>query len=213
MGQTRMNTSATIRERALFLARFLLAPRSTGSVIPSSRYLTRAIMARVDWSRCNALAELGAGTGVFTRGIAHHLQGRVQTPSAAFPVSSPSPAAPQVLVFEKDEMMRRRLALEFPHFSHHPDAAQLTTAVATAGITAGLDYVISGLPFTSLPGPLRDCILTEVSTALRPDGRFVLFQYTLVLKSCLARHFDCVSVDRVHLNLPPAWVIVCKKRA
>lgn len=61
-----------IAEGMVFLRRFVGAPRQVGSVIPSSPYLTRAVLDKIDWSQVRNVAELGAGTGVFTQiGRAH----------------------------------------------------------------------------------------------------------------------------------------------
>ena len=57
------------KESFTFLKRFAEQPRKIGSVTPSSKFLTKAMLERVDWDNANCIAELGAGTGVFTREI------------------------------------------------------------------------------------------------------------------------------------------------
>ena len=58
-----------LKESMTFLKRFASSPRRIGSVAPSSKFLTRAMLDRVNWDEANFIAELGAGTGVFTREI------------------------------------------------------------------------------------------------------------------------------------------------
>ena len=57
------------KESMVFLKRFIGSLRQVGSVAPSSRFLTGAMLGRVDWKNAGAIAELEAGTGVFTREI------------------------------------------------------------------------------------------------------------------------------------------------
>ena len=73
-----------------------------------------------------------------------------------------------------------------------------------------LDGVISGLPFANFPPSLRDLILDNVRSALKPQGKFIAFQYSLRLKSRLEKRFEKVTTSLVPLNVPPAFVHVCE---
>lgn len=44
------------------------------------------------------------------------------------------------------------------------------------------DYIVSVLPFTSLPVEISDNILNETKRAIYKKGRFITFQYSLVKK-------------------------------
>jgi len=84
--------------------------------------------------------------------------------------------------------------------------------LARSGIEAGqVDVIISGLPFAVLPQSLRDEILTGVYRALKPNGIFVTFQYSLQMKKQLVKLFDSVDLSFVPLNIPPAFVYRCQK--
>jgi phospholipid N-methyltransferase len=74
-----------------------------------------------------------------------------------------------------------------------------------------LDGVISGLPFANFSPSLRDLILDNVQAALKPEGKFIAFQYSLRLKSRLERRFESVTTSLVPLNVPPAFVHVCER--
>ena len=64
--------NSALRTRATeyldFLAAWVQKPRQTASVVPSSRYLARLMVAQIDPAGGRVL-ELGGGTGVFTRAI------------------------------------------------------------------------------------------------------------------------------------------------
>jgi phospholipid N-methyltransferase len=185
------NSCTPLQERLLFLQKFLAATLSTGSIVPSSRHLTREMLKPIDWQRSRHLAELGAGTGVFTREIRRH-----RDPDC------------QVYIFERDEALRRRLQREIPDFSYHPDARDIHQ-LPRPDAAPLLDGIISGLPFANFPPALRDQILDNIRAALKPDGKFVAFQYSLRLKSRLEQRFEKVTTTLVPLNVPPAFVHVC----
>ncbi len=54
---------------ATFLYKFIQKPKEIGSVVPSSSFLTKKMMAKLPWDNIETLVELGAGTGVFTEFI------------------------------------------------------------------------------------------------------------------------------------------------
>ncbi len=187
-----MNDGTPLQERLLFLQKFLSAPLSTGSIVPSSRHLTREMLKPIDWQRSRHVAELGAGTGVFTREIR-----RRRDPGC------------RVYIFERDTALRERLQAEIPDFSFHPDARDIHLLPREDSAPL-LDGVISGLPFANFSPSLRDLILDNVRAALKPNGKFVAFQYSLRLKARLEQRFERVTTTLVPLNVPPAFVHVCE---
>ena len=54
---------------ALFARNFFKYPSMLGSVVPSSRFLVKDMMAKVNWERARVLVELGPGVGTITREI------------------------------------------------------------------------------------------------------------------------------------------------
>ena len=71
------------------------------------------------------------------------------------------------------------------------------------------DYILSGLPFASLPADVSKNILEETQKHLAIGGKFITFQYTLLRKDFIARHFCDVSISREFRNVPPAYVLCC----
>jgi phospholipid N-methyltransferase len=73
-----------------------------------------------------------------------------------------------------------------------------------------VDYVVSGLPFASLPKNISNKILKKTRTILKKDGLFITFQYTLLKKRFITGYFKKIELERVVLNVPPAYVLKCK---
>lgn len=186
-------TSAAL-EKVMFLYKFIRTPKTIGSVTPSSRFLTSKMIDSIPWSDVTAVAELGAGTGVVTKAIQQ----------AVKPGS-------KVLVFERDTHLRHPLQAQFPEFSVYSDACSLYANMRKQGLES-LDCIISGLPFANFPQTTRDAIMEQIVKSLKPGGLFVAFQYSLQMKSQLSRYFDIESIQFVLLNVPPAFVYVCRKK-
>ncbi|WCN38603.1 class I SAM-dependent methyltransferase [Aneurinibacillus uraniidurans] len=180
-------------EKLLFLSKFIRSPRTIGSIAPSSRFLARAMTQPVQWETAHSIAELGAGTGVFTRYIARLKRSECQA-----------------LIFEQDSTMRNSLETDYPEMHHYPNARTMSHAMRLHGIN-GFDYILSGLPFMNFPQELRDELMDEVERSLAPGGTFIAFQYSLQMKKQLAQRFDDIRITFVPLNIFPAFVYVCRK--
>ncbi|MCR8631749.1 class I SAM-dependent methyltransferase [Paenibacillus radicis (ex Xue et al. 2023)] len=178
----------------IFLYKFIRTPKTIGSVTPSSRFLAKKMIEAISWQDTCSVAELGAGTGVITEAINH----------AAV-------KGTRVLLFEKDSHLSEQLALQYPEYTTYSEARALSSSVQQLGLEH-LDCVISGLPFANFPQRLRDEIMEQVVASLKPNGLFVAFQYSLQMKKQLSRHFDIQTIHFVLLNVPPAFVYVCKKK-
>jgi len=182
-----------IAESAAFLKRFVKQPRQVGSIIPSSPFLTRAVMSKIKWDDARYVAELGAGTGVFTRAIVRNLQ-----PSG------------KLLVFEIDPAFKAMIENEHPDLTIYGDATELHRIIDDLGIDQ-LDYVVSSLPFTVMPPRVMVSILNAVGKCLKPGGKFIAYQYSRQKKHYFDKRFENVSTSFVWCNVPPAFVFECTK--
>jgi len=73
-----------------------------------------------------------------------------------------------------------------------------------------VDYIISGLPFASLPDAMSKRILSNTKEILKVKGQFITFQYTLFKMKLFRIYFGKIKRKKVLLNLPPAYVLKCK---
>jgi phospholipid N-methyltransferase len=190
-----MNASQTTAfEKMLFLYKFIRTPKEIGSVTPSSRHLANKMVDAVPWHEISSVAELGAGTGVITKAIHHSMK-----------------PGTQAMLFERDAHLRSQLNIQYPEFTAHSDAKSILSVVHQKGLEY-VDCIISGLPFANFPQQLRDDLMEQIVKSLKPDGLFIAFQYTLQMKKQLSQHFEIEAIQFVVLNVPPAFVYVCRKK-
>jgi len=184
-----------LAESAVFLKHFVRKPRQVGSVIPSSPFLTKAMMSKIKWDDARYVAELGAGTGVLTRAI----------------VSSLKPGG-KVIVFEIDHIFKSMIENEHPELAVYGDATELHSILDDQGI-GQLDYVVSSLPFAVLPPKVTTSILEAVDKSLKPGGKLIAYQYSKHMKNYFEKRFESVKTSFVLYNVPPAFVYECTKAA
>lgn len=190
-----MNANETTTlQKMLFFYKFIRTPKAIGSVTPSSRHLANKMVAAVQWSDIHSVAELGVGTGVFTKAIHRSLQNETK-----------------VMLFERDSHLRNQLEQQYPGFTTHSDAKSIHAVVRQQGLEY-VDCIISGLPFANFPQSVRDDLMEQIVKSLKPSGLFIAFQYTLQMKKQLKKHFDIEAIQFVMLNVPPAFVYVCRKK-
>jgi phospholipid N-methyltransferase len=188
-----MRSRGAVQERVTFLGKFLQAPLKIGSVTPSSPWLVEAMLAPIAWESTQAIAELGVGTGIVTREIAKRL-----------------PQGAKAFLFEQDAGLRAALQEEYPGFTVEAYAEQLYTVITSAGLKQ-VDYVVSGLPFTTLPERTRQAVMGGILKALKPGGLFIAFQYSLHMRERFRSQFEDVTIRYVPLNIPPAFVYCCRR--
>lgn len=175
-----------------FLAAWVKKPRQTASVVPSSRYLARLMVSRIDPRDEGRVLELGGGTGVFTRAILE----------TGLPPE-------QLEVVEINPGFARGLRRHFPLVSVLETPAQIVST-ATAGTPGDYQVVVSGLPLLAMDRHMHADILSESFRMLRPGGSFVQFTYSMrppVSRDILdALDLDVVRAGQTVRNFPPATV-------
>ena len=179
--------------RAAFLYKFIQKPKEIGSIVPSSSFLTKKMLANLPWNSIETLVELGAGTGVFTDFITENKK-----------------ESCQILVIEQDFDMRKALQRKYSEFYYGVKAEKLDWLLQRNNLPQA-DCIVSGLPFAAFSESLRDKIMEAVTHSLKPGGIFVAFQYSLQMRKSLKKHFEEVKIGFVPLNMPPAFVYCCKK--
>lgn len=182
--------------RALLFARnFVTHPNMLGSVFPSSRFLVNRLLRQIDWRRARVIVEYGPGVGVFTGEILRRM-----APEAT------------LVVFETNAefvaFLRRSFDDSRLHVIHG-SAVEVAKALARLGLGQA-DYIIAGIPFSTMPDAVRTDILEASRVALKSDGSFLVYQFSRKALPFLQRVFRTIQRDFEPLNILPATLYYCR---
>ena len=192
-------------ERLRFLGAFLREPARVGSFAPSSPALAQAMLRGCDLRSARTVVEFGAGTGAFTRLILQRIG--VHT---------------TFLALELDDKHVNGLRQRFPGVHVYRDSAERVQTYLAKLRRKKADYIISGLPWASMPVKAQEPILDAVLNSLSPDGMFTTFAYVHArwlprarrFRERLEHYFGEVKTSRiVWRNVPPAFVYRCRLAA
>src|SRR4051812_12235831 len=172
-----------------FLRGFLKNPVMVGSVIPSSRILIEKMLRPVDWENTRLFVEYGPGVGTFTRPILELLG-----PDAKLVTIDTNPDFTKYLAKAIDDP--RLIAVT-------GSAADVESILADRGLGQA-DYVLSGLPFSTLPPGVGGAIAEATSKVIRPGGAFLVYQFSPKVKDFIKPHFDHIKRGFEWVNVPPA---------
>ena len=201
-----------------FFQEFLKHPTSIGAIAPSSQELAREMMKQACVADCQALAEFGAGTGVFTKAALQTLP-----ENSTFIAIEQSPAMVQYL---REELERDIIKNQPPwcrRYAEAPvycDTAENLPQLMQQNHVTQLDAIISGLPWAAFSDDLQDRLLQVALDGLKPGGYFCTFAYLQGLLLPAGKHFAkkissrFASVEKSRIiwaNLPPAFIYRCRK--
>ena len=176
-------------ERLAFLRGFLRHPVMVGSVIPSSRRLIDRMLGPVDWESTRLFVEYGPGVGTFTRVILDRL------PEDARLVTIDT--NPEFTAFLKESIDDPRL------IAVTASAADVEKVLSDRGL-GHADYILSGLPFSTLPPGVGDAIGAATARAIRPGGAFLVYQFSPKVRDFIAPVFERIERGFEWINVPPA---------
>lgn len=181
-----------LTRRVLFMRSMLARPRQVGAVWPTSRRAVRDLLNMGDLAAARTVVEFGIGTGVYTQEIL----GRIG-PGATF------------LAFEIDSSLAAAASrrLRDPRLRVIDDSVENVEAYLEG---EKADVIVSSLPFTTFPAPLREDILDLSRRALSPGGVMLVLQYSPKVLPHLRSRFSRIRRRISPLNLPPAFLYACE---
>lgn len=179
----------------LFGRNFIKHPKMLGSLIPSSRFLVNKVLSEVDWARARVFMEYGPGVGTFTTEILRRMR-----PDAVLIVLETNA---DFVRFLRGKIHDDRLHVV------HGSAAEADVALARLNLPHA-DYVISGIPYTTIPPEIRELILQKTHSILHPSGAFLVYQFTRTVLPYLQQVFDEIEQDFEPLNVMPARLFFCR---
>ncbi|WP_353228636.1 methyltransferase domain-containing protein [Novosphingobium sp.] len=175
----------------MFLKGFAKNPVMVGAIVPSSARTITRVLAPVDWAQARVFVEYGPGVGTFCRPVLDRLRrdGRLI-----------------VIDTNPDFIRYLQATIRDSRFSAVLGSAADVGEIVAAHGFAQADYVLSGLPFSTLPPGVGPAIMAATHRVLRPGGAFMVYQYTARARTLMRCYFPCVDRGLELLNLPPCVI-------
>lgn len=159
-----------------------------GSAFPSSQFTTDKLLAPIDFEKARLIVEYGAGVGNISIEILRRMHKDAK-----------------LLVFEINEDLLHFLQNEY-------DDKRLIASGASAADVEGVlreynlgqpDYVISGIPFSTMPPKIAKKIMKVTKTILKPGGKFLVYQFRNNVLEFLKPNFKHIDRNYEIVNIPP----------
>jgi phospholipid N-methyltransferase len=185
-----------IKEKVSFFKEAVKSFKTSGSLMPSSRFLVKRILSKIDYTNSKLIVEFGPGNGNITKEILKRI-----APSATlvcFEVND-------VFYNELKKIDNKQLVVL------NTSAEDIEQEIEKLGFKK-VDHFISSLPLSMLPKELSITIIENSYKVLKDNGRFVQFQYTTQFLKQFKEIFNKkVKLDFETLNIPPAFLYICEK--
>ena len=200
MSESGLNAVERVRDRmkdrvgrylgqwGVFIRGFIEHPRMVGSIIPSSRFTIDRMLGPVDWQNCDLFVEYGPGVGTFCLPVLQRMKGTARMIAID--------TNPLYVDFLNRTIKDSRFTAVLG------SAEDVEDIVRMAGHDHA-DYVLSGLPFSTLPGGVGEAIISATHRILRPGGAFMAYQFTAAVRDLMRADFKRIDSDFEFWNVLP----------
>jgi phospholipid N-methyltransferase len=174
---------------AMFLSGFLKHPVMVGSVIASSKALQNTMLKRVDWANTRLFVEYGPGVGTYTQNILDRL-----------------PPDGTYIAIDTNPDFIDYLRIKYTDSRFIPvlgSATDVEKIIADHGFDHA-DYILSGLPFSTLPKGVAPQIAAATHRALKPGGAFLVYQFRPKVRDFLVPHWKNIDYKIEWRAIPPS---------
>ncbi len=182
----------------MFLKGFAKNPVMVGSVVPSSGRLIDAMLRRVDWDTCRVFVEYGPGVGTFCKPVL----ARMRRDAVLVAIDTNA----DFITYLRKEISDSRFV------PVHGSAANVAEILRALGHSQA-DYVLSGLPFSTLPPGVGAAIADETAKVVRSGGAFLVYQFRAKVLDFLTPHYGRVDRAIEYWNVPPCHLFWAWKSA
>lgn len=169
-----------------------LKDKNVASITPTSSVGVKRVCSKIDFSRNNLIVEYGPGTGVFSKYLLEHMRDDSR-----------------LILIERNKNFKTILKAKFtdPRVMIVHESAENVLETLRSCKEAEADYIISGIPFSFLDSDLKHRILYNTHRALKPGGKFLVYQTCFQtnnhLKVHLQKYFPQVNSKYELANIPP----------
>lgn len=192
-----------MHENIEFLQAFIKNPLKVGAIAPSSPELAKKMVEEIVPDEDSVVMELGVGTGSFTK----LLQKKV-------------PDKKSYLGIELDKELVKSLRKNFPDMRFMRGNACKAFALHKRSKFGKVEYILSGLPFVSMPKEINDKIFAQIEKFMEEGNcMFRTFQYAhgyylppaIKLRAFMCdRYGSSEKSPLIVKNVPPAITLTWK---
>lgn len=175
----------------VFFEGFLKNPVMVGSIVPSSRFTINRVLSAVDWDNTKLFVEYGPGVGTFCQPVLD----RLRRDGTLLVID----LNPDFIDYLKHTITDSRFV------AVHGSAADVEEIVRAHGHEKA-DYIISGLPFSTLPPGVGPAIASATYRVLRKGGAFLVYQFTPRAGDFMAQFFKRIDKGLEWINVPPCFL-------
>lgn len=191
-----------MNENIQFLQAFLKNPLKVGAIAPSSPELAQRMMQDISPNKDSIILELGVGTGAITK----FLQEIV-------------PNKESYLGIELDRELVKSLNRKFPELKIVRGNACEVFSLHQRTNLGKVGYIISCLPFVSIPNEVGEIILSEIDKFMDEGCVFRTIQYAhgyympsaIKLREYMEKRYGKAKKSQLIMkNVPPAYTLTWK---
>jgi phospholipid N-methyltransferase len=189
-----------MRESSAFIKAFVENPLSVGAIFPSSQATADVMVSQISPNNNAIVLEIGCGTGSFTNAINQIL-----------------PTSNAFLGIEINKDLTVILRDRFPNLNFVNDDAGNAVAIHQNSGLGKVEFIISGLPFASLPKTVSDNVLSEVDRFMQQGNclfRTIQYATAFYMPSAIkfrqrmeASYGKTEVSSLIWRNLPPTYVL------
>jgi len=175
----------------VFFEGFLKNPVMVGSIVPSSRFTINRVLSVVDWDNTKLFVEYGPGVGTFCQPVLD----RLRRDGTLLVID----LNPDFIDYLKHSITDSRFV------AVNGSAADVEDIIRAHGHEKA-DFVISGLPFSTLPPGVGPAIASATYRVLRKGGAFLVYQFTPRAGDFMAQFFKRIDKGLEWINVPPCFL-------
>ena len=192
-----------MHENIQFFQAFLKSPLTVGAIAPSSPELAQRMTEGISPSKDSVVLELGVGTGSFTKILREKI-----------------PDEKSYLGIELNKNLIKCLRGKFPDMHFMRGNACRAFSLHKRSELGKVNYIISGLPFVSMPNEINNKIFAEVEKFMEIGNcMFRTFQYAhgyympsaIKLREFMRNRYGVSQKSPLIIkNVPPAITLTWK---
>ena len=191
-----------MNENIQFLQAFLKNPLKVGAIAPSSSELAQKMMQDISPNENEIILELGVGTGAITKFLREIVPNRES-----------------YLGIELDKDLVKSLKRKFPELKIIRGNACEVFSLHQKTNLGKVGYIISCLPFVSIPNEIGEIILREIDKFMAQGCVFRTIQYAhgyympsaIKLREYMEKRYGKAKKSQLVIkNVPPAYTLTWK---